>query len=111
MWCYGLDQAGLRQGQVAGTCECSNELSGSIKCGEFLDQLKTGQLLKKDSAALSKLVGKCRLSKYQKNILVFVLKRQKETQGARIMKLENIVRRGALLNNFRIMDGPVMQHD
>jgi hypothetical protein len=25
------------QGQVAGTCECGNEPSGSIKCGEFLD--------------------------------------------------------------------------
>ena len=24
-------------GQVAGTCKCSNEPSGSIKCGEFLD--------------------------------------------------------------------------
>jgi len=24
-------------GQVAGTCECSNEPSSSIKCGEFLD--------------------------------------------------------------------------
>ena len=28
-------------GQVAGTCEYGNELSGSIKCGEFLDQLQT----------------------------------------------------------------------
>jgi hypothetical protein len=27
----------LGYGQVAGTCECGNELSGSIKCGEFLD--------------------------------------------------------------------------
>jgi hypothetical protein len=27
----------LRMGQMAGTCECGNELSGSIKCGEFLD--------------------------------------------------------------------------
>jgi hypothetical protein len=27
----------LRKGQVAGTCECGNEPSGSIKCGEFLD--------------------------------------------------------------------------
>ena len=27
----------LRMGQVAGTCECSNEPSGSIKCGEFID--------------------------------------------------------------------------
>ena len=25
------------QGQVAGTCDCSNESSSSIKCGEFLD--------------------------------------------------------------------------
>jgi hypothetical protein len=23
--------------QLAGTCECGNEPSGSIKCGEFLD--------------------------------------------------------------------------
>jgi hypothetical protein len=23
--------------QMAGSCECGNELSGSIKCGEFLD--------------------------------------------------------------------------
>ena len=36
--------------QVAGTCECGNEPSGSIKCGEFIDQLKTGKLLKKGSA-------------------------------------------------------------
>ena len=27
----------LREGQVAGTCECSNELSGFTKCREFLD--------------------------------------------------------------------------
>jgi hypothetical protein len=27
----------LRIEQVAGICECSNEPSGSIKCGEFLD--------------------------------------------------------------------------
>jgi hypothetical protein len=26
-----------RKGQVAGTCECGNETSGSIKCGEFLE--------------------------------------------------------------------------
>ena len=26
-----------RQRQVAGTCECGNERSDSIKCGEFLD--------------------------------------------------------------------------
>ena len=33
------------------TCECGDEPSGSIKCGEFLDKLETGYLLKKDSAA------------------------------------------------------------
>ena len=38
MW--GIDWIGLAQ--VAGTCECSNEPLGSIKCGEFLDQLRTG---------------------------------------------------------------------
>ena len=27
----------LRIGTVAGTCECGNEPSGSIKCGEFVD--------------------------------------------------------------------------
>ena len=37
------------RGQVAGTCECGNERSGSIKCGEFFDGLKTGYALKKDS--------------------------------------------------------------
>jgi hypothetical protein len=28
---------------VAGFCECGNELSGSIKCGEFLDYLLASQ--------------------------------------------------------------------
>jgi len=31
-WGYGLDRAGSGYGQVAGTWECGNELSGSIKC-------------------------------------------------------------------------------
>jgi len=39
---------------VAGTYECRNEASGSIKCGEILDWLKTGYLLKMDSAPWSK---------------------------------------------------------
>jgi len=34
---YGLERAGLGEGQVAGTCECGNEPSGSIKCSEVLD--------------------------------------------------------------------------
>ena len=37
------DWIGLAQdkGQVAGACECGKEPSGSIKRGEFLDQLQT----------------------------------------------------------------------
>jgi hypothetical protein len=37
MWEYGLDLTDLEQGQLAGTCECGNEPSGSIKCVELLD--------------------------------------------------------------------------
>jgi hypothetical protein len=40
--------------EYSGTCECGNETSGSIKCAEFLDQLKSSWLLK-DSASWSKL--------------------------------------------------------
>jgi hypothetical protein len=36
---YGLDQSGTGYGQVTGNFECSNEPSGSIKCGEFIDWL------------------------------------------------------------------------
>ena len=53
MWVYGLVWAGPGQRQVADACECGNEHSGSVKCGEFLDQLQTSQLLKKDSAPWS----------------------------------------------------------
>jgi len=35
MWVYGLDWAGLGYRQVVGTCECGNEPSGSVKCGEL----------------------------------------------------------------------------
>ena len=34
---HALNLCGSGQGQVAGTCECGNELPGSVKCGEFLD--------------------------------------------------------------------------
>ena len=37
MWGYGLVLAGSGYEQVSGTCECGDEPSGSIKCGEFLD--------------------------------------------------------------------------
>ena len=32
-----MDGVGSGWGQVADACEYGNELSGSIKCGEFLD--------------------------------------------------------------------------
>jgi hypothetical protein len=42
----GMDWIDLAEDMnPAGACECDNELSGSIKCGEFLDYL-----LRKDSA-------------------------------------------------------------
>jgi hypothetical protein len=49
---------------VAGTCECGNEPSGSIKCGEFLDWLRNGQLLKKDSALWITGVCKEKVTRY-----------------------------------------------
>ena len=39
---------------MAGTCECGDEPSDSIKCMEFLDYPKTGCLLKRDPAPWSK---------------------------------------------------------
>jgi hypothetical protein len=38
---------------MTGACECGNEFLDSIKCGEFLDQMRNGQLLKKDPAPWS----------------------------------------------------------
>ena len=37
--CGGMDWIELAHDRerIAGTCECDNEDSGSIKCGEFLD--------------------------------------------------------------------------
>jgi hypothetical protein len=39
---YVLDLASSGQGQVSGSCECGNELSGSLKCRKYLDLLETG---------------------------------------------------------------------
>ena len=36
VWGLGLDRSGSGQRQVAGSCDCGNEPSGSIKCEEFL---------------------------------------------------------------------------
>ena len=54
LWEHGLGRCGSGEGQMVGTCEGGNEPSDSIKCGEFLDQLRTDWLLKKDSAVWSK---------------------------------------------------------
>ena len=67
---HGLDRASSGQVQVTGTCECGNEPSGSTKFEEFLDQLKTGQLLKKDSAASSKNVLRTKSSMQHTNIFI-----------------------------------------
>jgi hypothetical protein len=41
---------------MAGSCECGNEPSGSIKCRKFLDWVRICLLLRKDSAPWSFLV-------------------------------------------------------
>jgi hypothetical protein len=49
MWGYGLDRAGLGYGQVAGTCECGNETSGSIIYGKYLGCLSRRTVLHGES--------------------------------------------------------------
>jgi len=44
-----VDSSVSKQGPVAGSCEHDNELSGTIKGGEFLGQLSDYQCLKKVS--------------------------------------------------------------
>jgi hypothetical protein len=36
-----LDRSGSGYGQVVGSCKHGDEPSGSIKCGEFLEKLRT----------------------------------------------------------------------
>ena len=52
-WGHGLDSSGSGQGQLVGSFGFGNEPSGSIKYGEFLDWLRTGSPLRKDSAPRS----------------------------------------------------------
>jgi hypothetical protein len=44
MGCRGIDWIDVNEGrvQVVGCFVCGNEPSGSVKCGEFLDWLRTG---------------------------------------------------------------------
>jgi hypothetical protein len=51
-----VDSSGSGEGQVAGFRESGNEPSGSTKFREFLDYVRNRHLLRKDSAARSKLV-------------------------------------------------------
>jgi hypothetical protein len=37
VWGHGLDRSGSEYGPVVGSCECGNEPSGSLKCGEFFE--------------------------------------------------------------------------
>ena len=37
MWEHRLDGCGSEEGLLVGTCDCGNEPSNTIKCGEFLD--------------------------------------------------------------------------
>jgi hypothetical protein len=52
-WGHRLDESGSEWGQVACCCECVNEPSVCIKCGEFLDKLRNCQLLNKTSVTWS----------------------------------------------------------
>jgi len=45
-----LDLSGTRYWPVAGSCEHGNEISSSIKGGEFFDSLSNCQILRKGSA-------------------------------------------------------------
>jgi hypothetical protein len=36
-WGQALGRSVSRQGEVAGSCECGNEPSDSVRCGKFLD--------------------------------------------------------------------------
>ena len=52
----GLEQdwSGSEQGRVKSSCRCDDETSCSVKCGDFVDQMRIGQRLKKDSGIWSK---------------------------------------------------------
>ena len=40
-WGHRLNRSGSGYGQMTGSCKCSNEVSGYMKCREFLEQLWT----------------------------------------------------------------------
>ena len=57
-------------GQVVGSCKRGNEPSDTIKCGAFVDQLGSCQLLRKDYAPWSWLVmTTCTACHYSENAI------------------------------------------
>jgi len=56
IWGVGHDWIDQAQDsdKVVGTCKHGNERSGTTKCGKFLEKLRTGWLLKRDSGPCSK---------------------------------------------------------
>jgi len=52
-----------------------------MKCGEFLDQLRTGEFLKKDSAPWSLAADAIRLAKYSPDIIT-------TSEGSLVKKLD-----------------------
>ena len=52
-----LDSSLLQQKQLPSCCKCSNESLGSVKCGEFINQLRNCQLFKKDSVPRNQFLG------------------------------------------------------
>ena len=52
-WGHRLDRSGSGSRRVAGSCKCGDKPSGSIKCGEFVEWLRTCELLRKASVPCS----------------------------------------------------------
>jgi hypothetical protein len=46
-WRHRLNFYGSEYGHMAGSCECGDEPSDSMKCKEFIDYMRTCQLLNK----------------------------------------------------------------
>ena len=51
---HGLYWSGSGKGREVGCCKCSKEPSGSTKCKEYLNYLRTCWILRKDSGICSK---------------------------------------------------------
>ena len=86
--------------------EYRNEHWGSIKCGEFLDWLRTGQLLKKDCAARSELVM---WKSHLRPLYRHFLKRISTLHIQRNTKCKIILLHTFVLSYFREYDNEMLQ--